>query len=83
MQPAWHRQAAFPAASSVPRSLYDVQVKLSSPEGELQALRQRVSALEAELKDTKEELAIQQSKLYLEAQHTRLLKRKYEDACPD
>ncbi len=60
-----------------------MQVKPQGSEGELHSLRQRVTALEAELKVTKEELAIQQSKLYLEVQHTRLLKRKYEGACPD
>lgn len=60
-----------------------MQGKAQSPEEELQALRQRVGVLEAELKVTKEELAIHQSKLSLEEQHTRLLKRKYEGACPD
>lgn len=63
--------------------MHDLQGKPQGGEGELQFLRQRVSALEAELKVTKEELAIQQSKLYLEVQHTQLLKRKYEEACPD
>lgn len=51
--------------------------------GEVEALRSKVVALERELQVTKEELAIQQSKLDLEIQHTQLLKRKYEDPCPD
>lgn len=54
-----------------------------SSDVEAQALRLRVSALEQELRVTKEELAIQQSKLRLEMQHTLLLKRKYEGPCPD